>query len=150
MAIHRWPSMESTRWSTTLSSKVNLHRAINFRGFRAMKWLRYPAVVRGTKGGERNARSPPSGWGKGGIPHEGAFRASASIPGIPLEPLIKLRVDVTLNNHSGFDYVGMVPRIPFTLRSWWMVSLQTPVQTTRGEQLQVVLKRGILGVLLPI
>jgi len=31
---------------------------------------------------------------------------------IPLEPLIILRVDVTVQSHSGYAYMGLVPRPP--------------------------------------
>ena len=50
-------------------------------------------------------------WGTEGVPHEGAFGATASISGIPLEPLVILLVDVTMQSHSGHEYMGLVPRL---------------------------------------
>jgi len=38
-----------TRWSTTLSSKVNLPHAINFRAFCSAKLVTYPADIRGVE-----------------------------------------------------------------------------------------------------
>ena len=46
----------STRWSTTLSPKVNLHHVINFRALCVQFRLRNPRIS-----GQRQARTPPCG-----------------------------------------------------------------------------------------
>ena len=52
--------LRTTRWSTTISSKVNLHHAINFGALcganLATRWSRSPPIR-----GEQNLRTPPCG-----------------------------------------------------------------------------------------
>jgi len=78
-----WESFTTQR-STTLASKVNLYHAIILWTLCGANLVTYHPGIEG----ERNPRSPPCGNDR----------------------LIILLVDVTMQSHSGYEYMKLVPR----------------------------------------
>ena len=68
------------------------------------------------------------------------MQSDGAMRGIQLEALTILLVNVAMYSHSGYEYMGLVPRLPLTLRSRGLVFLQSlciSVQTTRAAVMSV-------------
>jgi len=69
-------SIGTTRWSTTLPSKVNLHYAIQFRALYGPNVVTYHPQNQP----QRNPRSPPSGERRGHVVHHLPRKSSGRLP----------------------------------------------------------------------